>query len=124
MKTTEEIVIQHSKELKLLFLNFLKENNALKTYKKNLISFSLKYSSLGLGLGDKINIFSCPKLSDHIVHAVIEDDKYYRYFRELINWAFCWGETPQGHEYWSKLNLEWKTKLDQFTFNAKRKYAK
>ena len=30
---------------------------------------------------------------------------------EGINYAFCWSDTIQGHDFWSKIDEEWKDKF-------------
>ena len=35
---------------------------------------------------------------------------------EAINSAFCWSDTIQGHDFWSKLNNKWKDKCRNFFY--------
>ena len=30
---------------------------------------------------------------------------------EGIDYAFCWADTKQGHDFWSKIDYEWKDKF-------------
>ena len=30
---------------------------------------------------------------------------------EGIDYAFCWADTKQGHDFWSKIDDEWKDKF-------------
>lgn len=75
------------KELKQLFINFLKENNALKQYKANLIK-------------QKSYLFT--EFINYIDFFTIENIKKcinYEEFNELFINSFTWANTPQGHEY-------------------------
>lgn len=41
---------------------------------------------------------------------------------EAINFAFCWADTPQDHNFWDDLSDEWHEFLDKFqTYYEKRK---
>ena len=44
---------------------------------------------------------------DNIFDFLIGTSKYTK--SELINHAFDWSATPQGHVFWTKLNNDWKT---------------
>ena len=33
-------------------------------------------------------------------------------YKELINYAFTWGSSFEGHKYWSKMDEEWKFYVD------------
>jgi hypothetical protein len=103
------ITRQYSKELKLMFLQFLKTNNALKKYKYNIIEQSIDASKIG----DVMNILACKRFivynSQHR-----QGFQYYQYFTQLINYAFCWANTLQGHKYWENLSMEWEKKVKSF----------
>lgn len=34
---------------------------------------------------------------------------------EYINQSICWSETPEGHEFWQKVDLAWRTILKHIT---------
>lgn len=36
---------------------------------------------------------------------------------ELINYAFSWRDTKQGHEFWERVSDEWKKKVSDEKFN-------
>ena len=104
-----DITMEHSKELKLKFLQFLKANDAFKKYKQNIIAQSIDKSRLG----DVLSILSCQKfILANSIHG--QDFQYYQYFTQLINYAFCWSETPQGHGYWENLSVKWGNEVEAF----------
>lgn len=109
--TYAEMAKEHSGELKVKFLHFLKEHDALDNYKKNIMEFINKSR-----FGDVINILSCPKIIDSLDK---ENGKvnYCEYFTQLINYAFCWRDTPQGHDYWKDLSAEWIDEVLNFIRN-------
>jgi hypothetical protein len=34
--------------------------------------------------------------------------------KEIINYSFCWVSTPEGHEFWSNLNQEYKSFYNEY----------
>ena len=109
------------------FINFLKENNAYEVYKYNVRqnkqltkSTSRPYSLFSI---ININPFSpLIKKAYSLYNGLTfdEDDamKCRRdYIRiqicELINYAFTWEETKEGHAFWSNLDNKWKHYLKQ-----------
>ena len=109
LPNANDITMEHSKELKLKFLQFLKEYDAFKKYKQNIIKQSIDKSRLG----DVLNILSCQKfILTNSRHG--QDFQYYQYFTQLINYAFCWSETPQGHNYWENLSVKWGNEVEAF----------
>ncbi len=103
------IAMEHSKELKLKFLQFLKTNDAFKKYKQNIIAQSIDKSRLG----DALSILSCQKFI--LANSRLgQDFQYYQYFTQLINYAFCWSETTQGHDYWEDLSVKWENEVEAF----------
>ncbi len=107
--STNDIAMKHSKELKLKFLQFLKANDALKKYKQNIIAQSIDKTRLG----DVLSILSCQKFIA-VNSRCGQNFPYYQYFIQLINYAFCWSDTPQGHDYWSELSVEWGDEVEAF----------
>lgn len=104
-----DIAMEHSKELKLKFLQFLRANDAFKKYRHNIIKQSIDKSKLG----DVLSILSCQKLL-WANSRFGQDFQYYHYFTQLINYAFCWSETSQGHKYWEGLNAKWENEVKTF----------
>ena len=84
----------------------------IKKYKQNIIKQSIDKSRLG----DVINILSCQKfILTNSRHG--QDFQYYQYFTQLINYAFCWRDTQQGHNYWKDLNTIWGDEVLNFIRN-------
>ena len=104
IKTKEEIL----KEVMKDFTHFLRKNGIYHYYKRNLTD-RLMYNGdlhvrdwkLGFLYGIQIKM------------------KPLTFFKcsELINYAFCWDETPQGQKFWYSYHEQWK----QF---AMKKYLK
>ena len=105
----DNIAMEHSKELKLKFLQFLKANDAFKKYKQNIIAQSIDKTRLG----DVLSILSCEKFI--MINSICgQDFQYYQYFTQLINFAFCWVDTPQGQNYWKGLSVRWENEVEAF----------
>ena len=69
---------------KRIFFNWLQKHGALKAYKHARYHVKIEYpweSYTELS-------FSCP-----------------------IAWSFRWEQTPEGHDYWSELDLQWQDDL-------------
>lgn len=114
--TSNNIVTQYSKEIKFKFLQFLKKHNAMAKYKHNIIETIDETK-----IGDVLSVLSCKKMIDpHMRHG--QDFNYYGYYMQLINYAFCWSDTPQGHNYWENLNDLWVDELRNFIINKFQKY--
>lgn len=70
------------KEFKLrgrLFLNFLNEHKALENFMNN-----IKRDS-------NMTLYLMPS-----------------YYYDIIDLSFTWSNTPQGHDYWKKINKKWR----------------
>jgi hypothetical protein len=106
-----KIAKEHSGELKLKFLQFLKEHDAFDNYKKNIMKFINKSR-----FGDVMNVLSCQRIIDLLYNGNGEVN-YYEYFIQLINYAFCWRDTQQGHYYWEDLNILWRGEVLNFIRN-------
>lgn len=83
--------------IKKEFIEFLKQNNALKEYKENFINYWKTFYPKDI----------IPLIIDPL-HMLIKDTNRYH---DIINDSFIWGRTPQGHDYWSILNSQWIKKL-------------
>ena len=68
--------------IKQRFFKFLKENNAYGIYMLNLKKHKIKNSKV------KSFFMNC-------------------YYKDVIAESFNWKETPQGFDYWSRLDNEW-----------------
>jgi hypothetical protein len=40
---------------------------------------------------------------------IFNDSYRLHYAKDWIEYAFAWHYTPQGREYWSNINSEWRT---------------
>jgi hypothetical protein len=86
-----------------IFLNFLKENNALYTYKKDVLKYN-KSKKNSTNLYEQINPFVNKKL--------FSENAFDGGFRGLIIGAFPWGYTNEGTDFWSKLHTKWVITVD------------
>ena len=78
------------------FLLFLKENNALRGYQIAVREQKSKYFNT---IENKINIFSIEPLKILLCKE---------HYSELVNRAFTWARTEEGHAYWEKLDHKWR----------------
>jgi len=92
------------REMVAEFLLFLKENNALRGYKKAVREQKLPYFKT---IENNINPFTIEPI------RVLFRPKQYC---ELINIAFAWASTPEGHEYWVKLDYKWRKRIKDIEF--------
>jgi len=93
------------KEFINLFMSFLDENNASRHYLMNVRKYN---ENCGFGYTESetiiyyMNPFLIPRLRDYCIFNPPRLSGY-----NLINMSFYWASTPQGHEFWSKLDREW-----------------
>ena len=78
------------------FKRFLKEENVYPQYRRNLLNSKHKYVIFNLKYKHDVYSFFC--------ESSIEG---------LINHAFCWAETKEGHDFWNKLNIKWHYYIEQ-----------
>lgn len=78
------------------FLSFLKENNALRGYQTAVRKQKLNHFYT---IENKINIFSIKPLKKLFCEE---------YYSKLVDYAFIWAKTKEGHAYWEKLNDKWR----------------
>ena len=88
IKQKIKVAINSNKRL----LSFLKENKVYGRYIKNTVNALIKEDA------GKINYISASSPIEKI-----EQDYY------PINCAFTWSETSEGHKFWNKHNLAYKT---------------
>ena len=81
------------------FLLFLKENNALRGYQIAVREQKSKYFNT---IENKINIFSIEPLKILLCKE---------HYSELVNRAFTWARTEEGHTYWEKLDRKWRRRI-------------
>ena len=77
------------------FAKFLKENHVFIQYRMN----------IGRNVVQKKPLGCCNAFKEKIIlHYNINKSLSLN----LINYAFTWSETSQGHFFWSRLNNKWK----------------
>lgn len=87
------------RQMEAEFLQFLKENNALHKFRKNVKK--QKYCSF-VTLENYINPFTIEPIKKLFT---LEG------YNNLVNFAFIWSETKEGHDYWSNLDRKWGNKF-------------
>ena len=86
------------------FLSFLKENNALQGFREALIKQKRPYFKT---IENYINPFTIEPIKE-----LFNQIEYY----DLIDMAFTWSETKEGHEFWRKLEHKWTTRIKDIEF--------
>lgn len=86
------------KQLSQIFITFLKEHNVLEEYRTNFIRQSNRHKWT---FENYLNPLTTTKMTSFIIKGEIG---------ELINYAFTWANTDQGHNFWQHLSCEWKRK--------------
>ena len=87
------------------FIKFLSKNNVLKSYLTN-ISLQSYYR---LESSEKANIFSTLSIRNGAFFYMNEFQRNKYKGGELINYAFNWSRTDEGHDFWSDINNKWRT---------------
>lgn len=83
------------RELKKLFIDFLKKENAHERYLHNIrIQRNYEFKTL-------------QNYIDPLTIDTIRKTIQLGYTSGLVDRGFCWADTPQGHDYWEKLNSKW-----------------
>ena len=80
-------------------ITFLKRSGTLKRYKEEILK---QHQSCFSSLYNYINPLSIKQLSFDIERGYIED---------VIDHAFTWSESDEGHDFWSQLNESWHNKM-------------
>ena len=86
------------------FLSFLKGKNALNRYKNAVRKQQRLYFKT---IENNINPFTIEPIK-----VLFNSNRYC----ELINMAFTWDETLEGHAYWEKLDFEWRKRIGCIEF--------
>ena len=86
------------------FLLFLKKNNALNGYRNAVKEYKRSHFKT---IENIINPFTIEPIK-----KLFNPEEY----RELIDLAFCWGKTQEGHEYWEKLDKKWRIMIGDNKF--------
>lgn len=109
--TDEEIAIQHKGEIKLMFLQFLKERDLMEKYKRSIMPYIPKEK-----LGDVMNPLGCERVR-YMAEYANGTLNYHTYFTQLVNHAFSWADTQEGHEFWSNISDKWISEVNRFIYN-------
>lgn len=86
------------------FIKFLSKNNILKSYLANINS----QSYYRLDSSDKANVFSTLSIRNGAFFYRNEFQINRYRGEELINYAFNWSRTNEGHDFWSDINRKWR----------------
>lgn len=86
------------------FLLFLKKNNALNGYRNALKKYKQRHFKT---IENIINPFTIRPMKE------LFNTKQYR---ELIDLAFYWHATPEGHAYWEELDHKWREMIEDNEF--------
>lgn len=86
------------------FIKFLSKNNVLKQYVTN-ISLQSYYR---LESSNKANIFSILSIRNGAFFYMNEFQINKYGGEELINYAFNWSRTVEGHDFWSTMSYKWR----------------
>ncbi len=86
------------------FAKFLKENHVFIQYRMNIGKNILQKKPLGWCNAFKEKI---------ILHYAKRGNINRALSLNLINYAFAWSETLQGHFFWSKLDKKWKKVVNE-----------
>jgi len=81
-----------------LFIRFLKKEHSLEKYMKNLNSNN--------GYNLRMWFYNNNDVSYFLLKEIYTNKGYY-----LLNRAFKWDKTEEGHIFWRDLNNKWKIKL-------------
>ena len=86
------------------FLSFLKENNALNRYQNAVKKQKRLYFET---IENNINLFTIDPIK-RLFNP--------REYCQLINRAFHWSSTPEGHTYWEELDRKWRRRIEGIEF--------
>ena len=86
------------REFIMMFLKFLKEEHIYKEYVTNL---------------KNTHKASLRTFENHINPLTLMEFEVFEngYYSEMINYAFMWNRTPQGHVFWSTYHQKWQKKF-------------
>ena len=91
------------------FFKFLKQKGVYTKYKRNIadcvIRERYRYEAKEEKRRHWYNAYQ-NGIYVRVLHGGIHKMNYER-CRELINYAFCWSDTPEKHNFWAALSSEW-----------------
>jgi hypothetical protein len=91
------------------FFKFLKEKGAYTKYKRNIADCVIREWYRYETKEEKRKHWQ-ETYQYGIQIRILSKGRYkltYERCRELVNYAFTWSETPEKHQFWSKLSDEW-----------------
>lgn len=91
-------ITKYNKIILPLFIRFLKKEHSLEKYMKNLNSDN--------GYNLRLWYYENSDISYFLLKDIYANKGYY-----LLNRAFKWDETEEGHYFWKSLNDKWKNTL-------------
>lgn len=91
-------ITKYNKIILPFFIRFLKKEHSLGRYMKNLNSNN--------GYDLRMWYYENSDVSHFLIKDIYVNKGY-----NLINRAFRWDETEEGHAFWQGLNDKWKKKL-------------
>lgn len=97
-KYTRRLKINDIKKLNK-FKRFLKQKKVYAAFKLNCASYLLTHKRYSVYV-DLTKPLNAPTANAHVIFGI--DNK-----RDMIDYCFVWKDTPQGHDFWSKLCREW-----------------
>lgn len=95
------------REIMRQFMKFLKDRKVYVIYRENLMHTTPRHgfirkpqNYMGFMYGMQCRVFK----------GYNGVDRWFTYdlAKELINYAFCWEDTPQKHNFWKRLSDAWK----------------
>ena len=92
------------REFTSILIKFLKEHDALESYKRNCINFTkARRRRKNYTMLEFIN----PLQTEEI------DGRLKKGYLDCVFWnAFCWADSPQGDEYWRTMATEWNILIE------------
>lgn len=105
----EKAVKELRKQILKEFFKFLKEKNVYTKYKKNIADCVVREKYRYETKEEKRRLWY-DAYQNGVYVRVLGNGIYkmsYERCHELINYAFCWSDTPERHDFWSTLNSEW-----------------
>ena len=98
------------REFKKIIVNCLKENHAYDRFKNNLIEQHQSEFNNLYPFFDILSLSSFKKILDGSKYK----DSYNYHINEVINYAFTWSDTKEGHEFWCQLDEKWRKKMTNY----------
>lgn len=105
----EKAVKELRKQILKEFFKFLKEKEVYTKYKKNIADCVVR-QDYGYCTREEKRKHWYDAYQNGIYVKILSYGRHrlnYERCRELINYAFCWSDTQEKHNFWASLNSEW-----------------